>query len=450
MQADVYLRKDLNRLIQPGRKTTAVDSIGGIIRRCHEISIDPGEPEIFNYGVEIADTSRYFPVRSPGNNGGAGLTKEAALNAALGEVVERYCASMWEKEQLILGSYSELKSQYSVLKPQDLALFHPSQYETLRFIPFTEDTRISWVWGYSLIRQEPILVPACLIYIPYFPFYHQEGEKYIGPAVSTGLACARSYEEALFKGICEVVERDAFMILWLNRLSCPRMKIESSPYIREIFCKKLKRNHLDYVLINMTTDVPIPAFLCLLIERETQPIRICVGGAAHLDPERAALKALIEVVQTRDWTKFMEKRKPAFSFREDFRDIQSFEDHVALYAFGNMSHAVEFLTTLEETQTFEAVENRSYKEVKANLQICLQLIAEKEHDVIALDLTTSDIRELGFRVVKVLIPGFQQLDADYNHRLLGGKRLYEVPQILGFQDYPTSIEELNPYPHPYP
>ena len=38
-------------------------------------------------------------------------------------------------------------------------------------------------------------------------------------AVTTGLATGQSLEEAIAKGILEVVERDAFMISYLNRLS---------------------------------------------------------------------------------------------------------------------------------------------------------------------------------------------------------------------------------------
>jgi ribosomal protein S12 methylthiotransferase accessory factor len=59
------------------------------------------------------------------------------------------------------------------------------------------------------------------------------------------------------------------------------------------------------------------------------------------------------------------------------------------------------------------------------------------------------VAETGFRVVKVFIPGMQQIEGDHTHRLLGGRRLFEVPRRLG---YPAAahIAELNPDPHPYP
>jgi ribosomal protein S12 methylthiotransferase accessory factor len=37
----------------------------------------------------------------------------------------------------------------------------------------------------------------------------------------------------------------------------------------------------------------------------------------------------------------------------------------------------------------------------------------------------------------------------YQNRALGGRRLYEVPQLLGFPGLKPG-EPDNPYPHPFP
>lgn len=51
--------------------------------------------------------------------------------------------------------------------------------------------------------------------------------------------------------------------------------------------------------------------------------------------------------------------------------------------------------------------------------------------------------------MKVFIPGMQQIEGDHTHRLLGGRRLFEVPRKLGYP-VASSIDELNIDPHPYP
>ena len=69
-------------------------------------------------------------------------------------------------------------------------------------------------------------------------------------------------------------------------------------------------------------------------------------------------------------------------------------------------------------------------------------------EVIVVDLTTSDVEGLGFKVVKVLIPGMQPIDFGPWQRL-GGPRLYEVPARLGYSAA-SGPQELNLFPHPFP
>ena len=45
----------------------------------------------------------------------------------------------------------------------------------------------------------------------------------LAPSTSSGLACHGSLEEASLSGLFELVERDAFMLVWSNRLSLPRL-----------------------------------------------------------------------------------------------------------------------------------------------------------------------------------------------------------------------------------
>jgi len=66
------------------------------------------------------------------------------------------------------------------------------------------------------------------------------------------------------------------------------------------------------------------------------------------------------------------------------------------------------------------------------------------------NLTTPDIDEVGFKVVRIIIPGCQGLDINHNHRYLGGERLRQVPVKLGLRNDPHEKQEFNPYPHPFP
>jgi ribosomal protein S12 methylthiotransferase accessory factor len=70
-------------------------------------------------------------------------------------------------------------------------------------------------------------------------------------------------------------------------------------------------------------------------------------------------------------------------------------------------------------------------------------------NVIACDLTTSDIAELGLHAVRIVIPGMHPLHMGHQNRCLGGRRLYDVPRTLGLRRI-TLRPPDNPHPHPFP
>jgi ribosomal protein S12 methylthiotransferase accessory factor len=425
-----------------------VDDRTGLIRWVLDIPIEPGEPTVFNASVKMSDTTRYNPQPCYDNNGGSGLTREEAQSAAIGEGLERYCCSVFDQSDLILGSRRELSRLHELRGPQEFALFHKEQPG--RYPQPSEDTPMAWTWGWSLAHAHPLLVPACLVYMPYFPCFRERGEEVAGPAVSTGLACARSVEQAMLNGLYEVVERDAFMIVWANRLSVPRVNIESHADLRQLYQERLQRQGLHYLVFRTTTDIPLPSFLCLLIDERRNPPMICAGGAADLDPVRAAGKAMMEAVQTREWAKFLGSGSRQFQFDPDFSDIREFEDHVTLYAYGDMLHAVQFLLREDRAPISDCWESGASGNAAYDLEKMTALLCAENLEPVVLDLTTPDVLECGCRVTRAMVPELQPLDADYQHRFLGGRRLYEVPWRMGYAGGPTSIESLNPYPHPYP
>lgn len=431
-----------------GGVLSPVDDRYGLIRWVFDIPIEPGEPKVFNASVKMADTARYNERPCYDRNGGSGLTREQARSAAIGEGLERYCCTVLDASDLVCASVAELAGRHEHCAPERFALFHP--YQPGRHPQPSEDAKLAWASGWSLTHGRPVLVPACLVYMPYFPCFPEHDEQVVGPALSTGLACGASLEAAALGGIHELVERDAFMVVWCNRLPVPQVDFESHPDLRRLYRERLRRDGLRYVLLSTTTDIPLPSFLCLLIDERTDPPMICAGGAAGLDPVRAAGKAMREAVQTREWAKFLGAGGQRFSFAPDFSDIRDFEDHVALYAYGDMLHAVEFLLQGDSAPLSDCWESLAAGDPDRDLQTTLAVLSACDLEVIALDLTTPDVRQCGLCVARAIVPELQPLDADYGHRFLGGHRLYAVPSRMGYTSAPTRIEDLNPHPHPYP
>ena len=187
--------------------------------------------------------------------GGSAFTWEESRARALGEAVERFCAAVYDERTFVLDCQRNLAPE--AIDPSTVALFSAAQYREpgFAFQPFTEETRVAWTWGYSLLRRAPVLVPAAFVYRPYWPI---EDEAAIGDFPTTGLACGNSLADAILHGLYETVERDAIMITWLNRLPARRIGLDRlAPAIdADLPWARLGRRGL--FVHDITTDIAIP------------------------------------------------------------------------------------------------------------------------------------------------------------------------------------------------
>ena len=135
----------------------------------------------------------------------------------MGEAIERYSATYVPVERLVVASARELGDV--AVAPERFALFSARQHARagFPFRPFTVDTRIAWIEGREIATGRAALLPAELVYLGRGPL----GERPVGYATSSGLACGDTVEAALARALLELLERDAFMIVWANRLSLP-------------------------------------------------------------------------------------------------------------------------------------------------------------------------------------------------------------------------------------
>ena len=67
--------------------------------------------------------------------------------------------------------------------------------------------------------------------------------------------------------------------------------------------------------------------------------------------------------------------------------------------------------------------------------------------VIAVECTTAEAREVGFRVVRVLVPELMPLSFTHRARYLAHPRLYSAPTRMGYRSYPE--QQINPLPQPF-
>jgi ribosomal protein S12 methylthiotransferase accessory factor len=427
-----------------------VDPCTGIVPFLMDVEMDRGDPDVFVVVAETADTTAYgFPHKVASNGSGAALSRQAAYGAAVGECIERYALSIVHPEDLLLGSYGDLFRQgESPIAPHRFAFFDPSQFGDIPFVPFHEDTPVAWARAASLTRHQDCLVPACFIHVPYTPPFIDRGERLVATAISTGTACSDSRGGALLKGICELVERDAVMIMWRNRLSCPRVQIDPASDLYAIFVDKFLRPGLEYTLVYTTLDLSIPSFFGILTDTRRTPPGIVVGGAAHLDPCQAALKTLLELVQGLKWMDYADGQH--FAPEPGFRNVRSFTDRARLYASHDMSEAIAFVFHHSDEILLSDIPSLHTGTPHRDLGRCVSLLDERGLDVLGVDLTPCDAEECGLYVTKAIIPECETMEGDHLMPYLGGRRWRLVPYHLGLLDKFPTVASINPYPHPYP
>jgi ribosomal protein S12 methylthiotransferase accessory factor len=382
---------------------------------------------------------------------GTSFSVYSAIAAAIGEAIERLCASVYcEAKDILWATYREVAER--AVSPSSFALASARELDRFgHFSRFDVDEHIGWVEGKSLFSGRDVLVPASFVFLGYR--YRSDAERFSPSASSTGLAAAPSEEAAVLSGLCECVERDAFMITYLNRLPVPALnteaiaKSETNQLIRDFGTTE----GCTVRIWNMTLDLNIPSVLVTLLgHRSDVPAFLC-AAATHPSMNIAVHKALLESIQGWSWVRdVVMPNYKGRKFLEDFSDVQSLEDHVACAALQTDLASMNWLLRSAAPQQPAIVHERGQvSSTSTMLASSLESIRQAGLEAIAVDVTIPAAAEAGVQVRKVVVPGLQQIFFG-SFRGLGGTRLYEVPKLLGFTDGVTVEDSLNPFPHPFP
>jgi len=429
----------------------AVKIIGkkySIVRNLYEVSRYNDEPKLFQYSAELYDTCNLSDSRESVDKfaGGASFSQEKAIIKSLGEAFERHCLAIFKKSQFIKTSACELGDK--AINLFSIVNFSRRQLSNKNFklFNFTADTQFNWVKGYSITQHKPLFIPAQLIYVPYNCC---DDDKIIRFPITTGAANGGSLEEAIYKGICEVVERDAFMITYLNKL--PREKINLTnnkkfSYIYNLF----KRYSLELFVFDITTDIEIPSFLAVIVDYTGVGPAICLGLKASLDPNEGIIGAIEEAQHARPWLRdLMLKNEGLQRPKNGNFNLSNLEERGLSWSDKKMIKHLDFLLKNKNSKNICKIPLKLVSNNSKSFEKTLMILKKHKLEMAFVDVTTPEINKIGFKVVKVIIPELQPLYLDENFKYLGGKRLYSMSKILGYTKNETKEEDLNKIPHPF-
>lgn len=272
-----------------------VDPHVGLVRALHPVPRCDGMPSAYvGISAEVAD-SRVLGAW-PSDRVSLGTTfddVDGARRAAIGEAVERYCGN-YVPAGLRRATPAAVRAEgRRLLGPEDLRFFQPWQHETpgFAFRPFGEDLEIAWRTGRSV--SGPVEVPASWAHLNW---RSGTGARRHDPALHhlnyAGIATGIGVEDAVRRGLLELVERDALCLWWHLDLPARRIDAAQVPGLPRIF----EGSRLEVHLVSLPTPFGVPVVAALVRDRERG---IAAGGfAAKADPAETARKAVLEALHT--------------------------------------------------------------------------------------------------------------------------------------------------------
>lgn len=366
---------------------------------------------------------------------GSAPTPEAARTLAIVEALERY-SGLLPPPPGLEASYESLAGD--ALLPSDLPLFSAAQYATdgFPFQPFSPEQPLRWCWGYNLTRARRVLVPVSAAYYGY-------DDALLGEC-SSGVAAHSSRGHALLNGLYELVERDAFMIHWLNRLSPPQLDLEhvSSSHSRALVRAVVQSGYAPH-LLDLTTDLGIPVVLALGVRTDRKKPALLVGAGASLDPHVALERALSELFSATCSKSDQWSLRPAMAASE----VRALSDHSRAYEHPDWLEHAEFLWQSSQRSTPPVP--AFLGDFRVQLATLVARLEGHGHDVIGVDITAPDVGRYGLYSVRAIAPGLQPLALGPGPRL-GGRRWSHAPLRMGRLTAPTREQDIYQLPHCFP
>jgi len=327
---------------------------------------------------------------------GKGATKSQAKASAMMEAFERYSAeiNVEDAQMFETGLYGEMEG---AINPETLILPQQS-YKA-------DTTRLDWVKTVDVTDDEEYLAPVNAIYHPYIP----RGGAVLFKSNTNGLASGNRIEEAVYHGITEVVERDAWSIFEAKKKCRGEVVCDGTenPLIRDML-HKFDQSEIEVKLLDLTADVDITTIAAVADDTVLRdPALLSLGVGTHLNPEVAVIRALTEVAQSRatqihgtreDTNRAVFMRKAGYERMKRINKHWFSDSHKLI----DISH----------------IKDKSKPTFKEDIETCVNILKKNGFDKIY--YTNLTRREIEIPVARVIIPGMEVYSVDMERM---GKRL---------------------------
>ncbi|MDG4865673.1 YcaO-like family protein, partial [Streptomyces sp. T-3] len=405
-----------------------VDPVCGIVRKVKPVEHPAGAPPRYTaLTAEISDARRLGLW--PADRVSLGTTfgdPEGARIAAIAEGIERYCGNRvpppGHPDAPLRATAAELAEKgLRLYGPDELPAYADWQYarEKFPYRPLTPDTPSLWTRGEERLpggERAEVWAPVALTHLNW-----RQGELRSLPRTHhlnyAGIATGQGLDDAIERGLLEIVERDALELWW--HLDGPTRGIDpaSVPGLAD----DLAGSALDVHLVEMPSEFA-PCMAALV--HDPRLGLYAAGFACKYDPAEAARKAVLEAVHTWVFTQGLTDpdgwvfqaveagllaRGLYLDHRTDrryldacgghFEHVRDLGAHVQVWLDERMTaEARRFTEPAHAAVSIEQVEPGSRDRLERALH-------HGGHRIMTFDLTTEDVAETSLRVARVLVSG---------------------------------------------
>jgi ribosomal protein S12 methylthiotransferase accessory factor len=376
-----------------------------------------------------------FKSGTPLLKGGSGKGRdlETATRSAIAEGMERYCSYRGDVA-LVRASYRDVADR--AMAPQRFVLHSAEQYATAGFVYRAPDdaTEIAWVEGRRFDSGSEVLLPASMVFLSHA---HVAWWEMAAMATSNGLGAGATLDDALLSGLCEVIERDAFLLAWLFRQTPPAIDPDSWPgWVRSV-ARQYGYFGIELSVRVLESDTGVPVMMSLALDRDPGGIGATIGLACHPDPQVALEKSVLELCQARAIIQLNQRMRSPRARLRSHDDVRSLEDHCLYYSLPEHRDEVLFFVSSAEKVALERIPSApaSAREIAARL-------AARGIECAYVDLTTADLEEY-LRVVRVMATDLVPITFGVGMERLESRRVREAAERFG-----VPVAEMNRAPHP--
>lgn len=376
---------------------------------------DRGSAGLYVSVAQLTAIHRLVQLKKPLSYhlGGYGMKREEALIRVLGETTERYAHMACLLSNALPRRFASGRQMREWgLETMDFEgwnFFLPEHYarpESL-FQPYEPDAPLLWLQTLSLTNRKPLWAPAQLLVLGYLAQRHL-GEPRLASAVTTGTAAHTIPEVALNSGILELLQMDAAMGFWYSGGTAPEIELDDRlPTLRAIL-REVKGDAYDPCF----HYVPVPDFdvhvvACVLRGRQGELPCTGVGIACAMSLESACYKAFTEASAIPHLAQIGFLHAPRVLRGDSSIDPASINDldlNVLYYAMPENLPRLDARFTRNDPVPASRLPKLPALSQKDLTRYLVDRFRDNGLSLCYLELTTPDVRDLGFYVTRTYSP----------------------------------------------